>query len=119
LLEQWPVLTGLKHEKSTGCHGNGRLGPVESGWVGGFAQRDGQLAAGHASERRPRLPGPIDLLVLHFDGCRSCRQCYDVLVERGLSAHLMIDRDGTIYQALDLQTALPCTGLGARVFIGR
>jgi N-acetyl-anhydromuramyl-L-alanine amidase AmpD len=48
---------------------------------------------------RPRLPGPIDLLVLHFDGCRSSRQCYDVLVERGLSAHLMIDRDGTIYQA--------------------
>ncbi|HJX62862.1 MAG TPA: N-acetylmuramoyl-L-alanine amidase [Polyangia bacterium] len=33
------------------------------------------------------------------------RQCYDVLVERGLSAHLMIDRDGAIYQALDLQTA--------------
>jgi hypothetical protein len=33
------------------------------------------------------------------------RQCYDVLVERGLSAHLMIDWDGTIYQALDLQTA--------------
>jgi N-acetylmuramoyl-L-alanine amidase. len=56
---------------------------------------------------RPRLPGPIYLLVLHFDGCRSSRQCYDVLVERGLSAHLMIDQDGTIYQALDLQTALP------------
>ena len=54
---------------------------------------------------RPRGPVPIDLLVLHFDGCRSSRQCYDVLVERGLSAHLMLDRDGTIYQALDLQTA--------------
>ena len=31
LLEQWPILVGLKHEKSTGCHGNGRLGPVASG----------------------------------------------------------------------------------------
>ena len=41
------------------------------------------------------------------DRCLALRrsQCYDVLVERGLSAHLMIDRDGTIYQALDLQTA--------------
>jgi hypothetical protein len=31
LREQWPILVGLKHEKSTGCHGNGRLGPVASG----------------------------------------------------------------------------------------
>jgi N-acetylmuramoyl-L-alanine amidase len=42
---------------------------------------------------------------LHLDGCRSSRQCYDVLIERGLSAHLLLDRDGTIYQTLDLQGA--------------
>jgi hypothetical protein len=47
------------------------------------------------------LPGPDRCLALR----RS--QCYDVLVERGLSAHLMIDRDGTIYQAMDLQTGMP------------
>ena len=54
---------------------------------------------------RKRPAGPIDLLVLHLDGCRSSRQCYDVLIERGLSAHLLVDRDGVIYQTLDLQDA--------------
>jgi N-acetyl-anhydromuramyl-L-alanine amidase AmpD len=54
---------------------------------------------------RNRPSGAIDLLVLHLDGCRSSRQCYDVLIERGLSAHLLIDRDGTIYQTLDLKAA--------------
>lgn len=54
---------------------------------------------------RKRPTGTIDLLVLHLDGCRSSRQCYDVLIERGLSAHLLVDRDGTIYQTLDLKSA--------------
>jgi N-acetyl-anhydromuramyl-L-alanine amidase AmpD len=55
---------------------------------------------------RPRLRGSaVDLLVLHHDGCRSSRQCFDVLLQRGLSVHLMLDRDGTIYQALDLREA--------------
>jgi hypothetical protein len=55
--------------------------------------------------RQRAAAATVDLFVLHHDGCRSSRQCYDVLIERGLSAHLMLDRDGTIYQALDLQTA--------------
>lgn len=55
---------------------------------------------------RPRQRGAaVDLLVLHHDGCRSSRQCFDVLLQRGLSVHLMLDRDGTIYQALDLREA--------------
>jgi hypothetical protein len=55
---------------------------------------------------RPRSgSAPMDLFVLHHDGCRSSRQCYDVLVHRGLSVHLLLDRDGTIYQTLDLKTA--------------
>jgi hypothetical protein len=58
------------------------------------------------SSWRPRQSGTsIDLLVLHHDGCRSSRQCFDVLIQRGLSVHLMLDRDGTIYQALDLRDA--------------
>jgi N-acetyl-anhydromuramyl-L-alanine amidase AmpD len=63
------------------------------------------LGFAHLKVWRPRPPGPIDLFVLHHDGCRSSRQCYDVLAERKLSVHLMLDRDGTIYQALDLRTA--------------
>jgi N-acetyl-anhydromuramyl-L-alanine amidase AmpD len=59
----------------------------------------------HLPVWRPRKQAPIDLFVLHHDGCYSSRQCYDVLIERKLSVHLMLDRDGTIYQALDLKTA--------------
>lgn len=41
--------------------------------------------------------------VLHHDGAESSAQCFHVLHdERGLSAHFLIDNDGTIYQTLDL-----------------
>lgn len=50
-------------------------------------------------------------LVLHFDGCVNSRSCFKSMHNRtrpgggpgcGLSAHFMIDADGTIYQTLDL-----------------
>jgi hypothetical protein len=42
-------------------------------------------------------------IVVHLDGCRDARMCYEVLQnERGLSVHFMVDNDGTIYQGLDL-----------------
>lgn len=44
----------------------------------------------------------VDLLVLHWDGCRSSQECHRVLVERQLSAHLLVDGDGAVYQTLDL-----------------
>jgi hypothetical protein len=47
----------------------------------------------------------VDLLVLHWDGCTSSRLCYQVLLERRLSVHLLLDADGTVYQALDLAEA--------------
>lgn len=47
----------------------------------------------------------VDLLVLHWDECVSSHQCFYVLLQRGLSVHLMLDADGTIYQALDLAHA--------------
>lgn len=56
---------------------------------------------GWAKRRDPSGKG-VDLFVLHWDGCTSARQCFHVLVERGLSVHLILDGDGTIYQALDL-----------------
>lgn len=55
---------------------------------------------------RPRVdPKHVDLFVLHWDGCTSSHQCYQVLLERKLSVHLMLDADGTVYQALDLGSA--------------
>jgi N-acetylmuramoyl-L-alanine amidase len=46
----------------------------------------------------------VDQFVLHYDGCGTSRQCFKVLHDlRGLSVHLLLDLDGTIYQTLDLK----------------
>jgi len=49
--------------------------------------------------------GGVNLLVLHWDGSRSAHDCFHTLVHRGLSVHLLLDGDGTMYQALDLVSA--------------
>lgn len=41
------------------------------------------------------------LFVLHWDGCKSSRSCFEVLQQRGLSVQFMLDADGTVYQGLD------------------
>lgn len=63
-----------------------------------------------AAEARKRIPseldalqGFVDQLVLHYDNVGLSRLCFDVLQQRGLSAHFLIDLDGTVYQTLDLQ----------------
>lgn len=73
---------------------------------------------GHkVSNSPPRLPlaGPperrdlialqrvVDQFVLHYDGCGLSRICFNILQERKLSVHLLLDVDGTIYQTLDLR----------------
>ncbi|HEV3032580.1 MAG TPA: N-acetylmuramoyl-L-alanine amidase [Polyangia bacterium] len=59
----------------------------------------------------PELQDAVSQLVLHFDGCVNSRSCFKSMHNRprpagstgcGLSAHFMIDADGTIYQTLDL-----------------
>jgi N-acetyl-anhydromuramyl-L-alanine amidase AmpD len=62
------------------------------------------------SERAlPALQTIVSQLVLHFDGCVNSRSCFRSMHNRvrpgggcGLSAHFMIDSDGTIYQTLDV-----------------
>jgi N-acetyl-anhydromuramyl-L-alanine amidase AmpD len=52
---------------------------------------------------RAWLAEQVDLLVLHYDACGTSRACFRVLQdERKLSAHFLLDLDGTIYQTLDL-----------------
>lgn len=47
--------------------------------------------------------GVIKQLVVHHDGCKSAKMCFNVLHnERGLSCHFLLDNDGTLYQTLDL-----------------
>lgn len=52
----------------------------------------------------PLLQRRVDQFVLHFDVCGTSRQCFNILQDhRDLSAHFMLDLDGTIYQTLDLK----------------
>ena len=48
------------------------------------------------------LRAQVDQFVLHYDVCGVSRTCYQVLLERKLSVHFMLDVDGTLYQGLDL-----------------
>lgn len=45
----------------------------------------------------------IDQIVIHYDGTGTSERCFAVLQKRGLSAHFLIDFDGTVYQTLDLR----------------
>ncbi len=45
----------------------------------------------------------IDQVVIHYDATGLSRECFRVLQTRGLSAHFLLDLDGTIYQTLDLR----------------
>ena len=40
--------------------------------------------------------------VCHWDVCLSSQSCFNVLENRGLSVHFLIDNDGTIYQLMDM-----------------
>jgi len=51
----------------------------------------------------PRLRRVVDQVVIHYDSIGSSAGCFEILRKRGLSAHFLIDTDGTIYQTLDLR----------------
>jgi N-acetyl-anhydromuramyl-L-alanine amidase AmpD len=51
----------------------------------------------------PQLRQVVDQFVIHYDACGSSRKCFEVLSQRKLSVHFMLDTDGTIYQTLDLK----------------
>ena len=72
-----------------------------------FDQPEGMSFHDQPSWRRRKEPSGkgVNLLVLHWDGCHSSRQCFHTLLERQLSVHLLLDGDGTVYQALDLAQA--------------
>jgi N-acetyl-anhydromuramyl-L-alanine amidase AmpD len=43
-------------------------------------------------------------VVLHYDAAGSSRRCFEILHDvRGLSAHFLLDTDGTIFQTLDVK----------------
>jgi N-acetyl-anhydromuramyl-L-alanine amidase AmpD len=51
----------------------------------------------------PELAAIVRLVVIHYDAVGSAERCFRALHDnRGLSAHFLLDLDGTIYQTLDL-----------------
>lgn len=46
----------------------------------------------------------VTQIVIHYDAVGNSRDCFRILHDlRGLSSHFLLDRDGTIYQTLDLK----------------
>jgi N-acetyl-anhydromuramyl-L-alanine amidase AmpD len=64
-----------------------------------WTQGDMQVCA---VPRKDRTGAGVDAVVLHWDSCNSSAQTFEVLRQRGLSAHLLIDSDATVYQLMDL-----------------
>ncbi|MBB6429241.1 N-acetylmuramoyl-L-alanine amidase [Algisphaera agarilytica] len=51
-----------------------------------------------------QLQQVVDQFVIHYDACGTSRRCFEVLHDhRHLSAHFLLDLDGTIYQTLDVK----------------
>lgn len=80
----------------------------DPGGLNGYARPEVQSFA----ERDRTRDGPWDLkmlqetvdqFVIHYDVAGSSRRCFEVLQQRNLSVHFMIDTDGTIYQSLDVK----------------
>jgi N-acetyl-anhydromuramyl-L-alanine amidase AmpD len=49
------------------------------------------------------LASKVQFIILHHDATWNSQACFQVLKNRNLSTHLMIDGDGTIYQPADLR----------------
>ena len=71
--------------------------------LGGMAARYRERRLIGSDRSLGRLQQVLRQFVVHHDGCKDSRMCFQVLHnERGLSVHFLIDNDGTIYQTLDL-----------------
>jgi N-acetyl-anhydromuramyl-L-alanine amidase AmpD len=78
----------------------GGFNGYETGGVQHFAERDRTRPG---AWDLPMLRETIDQFVIHYDASGSSRRCFEVLQQRNLSVHFMLDTDGTIYQTLDVK----------------
>lgn len=83
-----------------------------------FPFRPAQGLGARATRYRPRrelvgrrhdlelLKHVVRQVVIHHDGAESSLDCFHILHdERGLSAHFLVDNDGTLYQTMDVVDA--------------
>ena len=52
---------------------------------------------------RGALRSIVTQVILHYDVAGTSKRCFEVLEKRRLSAHFLLDLDGTVYQTLDLK----------------
>jgi hypothetical protein len=72
--------------------------------VEGRAARGALAALAPGSDELALLRAHVTQFVIHYDVCAASRRCFEVLQDmRGLSAHFLLDVDGTIYQTCDLR----------------
>ena len=69
---------------------------------GGSSFTEARARTGKAYYANGRSGTKIKQIILHHDGMNSARQCFGVLEQRGLSTHIIIQKDGKVYQTLDL-----------------
>ena len=82
----------------------GNFHPIEWDKVVLWSEPDGLKAnPGTYYDYTGRPKRNIRLFVNHWDVCLNATSCVSVLNRRGISVHFLIDNDGTIYQALDMQ----------------
>jgi N-acetyl-anhydromuramyl-L-alanine amidase AmpD len=87
-------------------HHDVRLAPARPGDKGARKKIPAELGA---------LQGFVDQLVLHYDNIGLSKLCFEILERRALSAHFLVDVDGTVYQTLDLaERALHATTANSR-----
>lgn len=70
---------------------------------------------GHVKHRfgRRRALGSIDQVIVHWDVTPSAATTRRVLSNKGISTHMVIDHDGTVYQLVDLRCAAWHAGVRA------
>lgn len=82
----------------------GNFHPIEWNKVVLWSEPDGLKAnPGTYYDYTGRPKRNIRLFVNHWDVCLNSTSCSSVLNRCGNSVHFLIDNDGTIYQALDMQ----------------
>jgi hypothetical protein len=111
----------IDDHKPTNCHYSnyivyqGNFTPIEWDKVVLWSEQGGlETPAGNYYSYSGRPKRNIRLFVNHWDVCLSSRSCQRVLDKRGASVHFLIDNDGTIYQTLDIQSALIALPLALR-----
>ena len=78
---------------------NGEKIPIDWNKVVLWTDTNGlKIPETHYKEQKSRKSKQF---VIHYDACVSSKVCFEVLKQRGLSVHFLIDGDGTIYQLTD------------------